>query len=70
MTGFSNSEEAAVQLTDVVPFLVEDMLVASGAAYSRGDDWSPYVVRDGLLVTGQNPASSAPAAKELLALLA
>lgn len=70
VTGFSNSEEAAVALTDVVPFLVEDMLVANGATYSRGEDWSPHVVRDGLLVTGQNPASSAPAAQALLDLLA
>lgn len=70
VTGFTNSEEAAVGLTDVVPFLVEDMLVANGGVYSRGDDWSPHVTRDGLLVTGQNPASSAPAAKALLDLLA
>lgn len=70
VTGFSNSEEAAVGLTDVVPFLVEDMLVANGGVYSRDDDWSPHVTRDGLLVTGQNPASSAPAAKALLDLLA
>ncbi|MDE2621313.1 MAG: type 1 glutamine amidotransferase domain-containing protein, partial [Sphingomonadales bacterium] len=55
VTGFSNSEEAAVALTDVVPFLVEDMLVAKGGTYSRGADWTPHVVRDGLLVTGQNP---------------
>ncbi len=70
VTGFSNSEEAAVGLTNVVPFLVEDMLVANGGVYSRGDDWSPHVTRDGLLVTGQNPASSAPAAQALLDLLA
>lgn len=70
VTGFANSEEAAVGLTDVVPFLVEDMLVANGGLYSRGKDWSPHVVRDGLLVTGQNPASSAPAARMLLDLLA
>lgn len=69
VTGFSNSEEAAVALTDVVPFLVEDMLVAKGGSYSRGADWAPHVVRDGLLVTGQNPASSAPTAEALLDLL-
>lgn len=69
VTGFSNSEEAAVALTDVVPFLVEDMLVAKGGHYSRGADWTPHVVRDGLLVTGQNPASSAPTAQALLDML-
>lgn len=69
VTGFSNSEEAAVALTDVVPFLVEDMLVAKGGRYSRGADWTPHVVRDGLLVTGQNPASSAPTAQALLDML-
>lgn len=69
VTGFSNSEEAAVALTDVVPFLVEDMLVAKGGSYSRGADWAPHVVRDGLLVTGQNPASSAPTAEALLDML-
>jgi len=69
VTGFSNSEEAAVALTDVVPFLVEDMLTGLGAHYSRGTDWSAHVVRDGLLVTGQNPASSAPAAQAMLDLL-
>ncbi len=69
VTGFSNSEEAAVALTDVVPFLVEDQLRALGAEYSCADDWQPHVVVDGHLVTGQNPASSEPAARELLALL-
>lgn len=68
VTGFSNSEENAVQLSHVVPFLVEDMLRAQGAHYSRGEDWLPYVVGDGLLITGQNPASSAATAAELLAL--
>lgn len=68
MTGFANSEEAAVGLTDVVPFLVEDMLKANGGRYSKGEDWSSYVVTDGNLVTGQNPASSAEAARALLAL--
>lgn len=67
VTGFANSEEAAVELTDIVPFLVEDELKAKGAMYSRGDDWAPYVVVDGLLITGQNPASSEAAANALLA---
>jgi putative intracellular protease/amidase len=65
-TGFANTEEQAVGLTKIVPFLVEDMLRKSGALYSKGDDWQPYVVTDGLLITGQNPASSQPAAKALL----
>ena len=69
VTGFANSEEAAVQLTDVVPFLVEDMLDVNGGLYSKAADWQPYVVQDGLLITGQNPASSEPAAKALLAAL-
>ena len=68
VTAFSNSEEAAVGLTDVVPELLEDLLVAAGAHYSKGPtDFDPYVVVDGRLVTGQNPASSAPAAQALLA---
>jgi putative intracellular protease/amidase len=70
VTGFTNSEEAAVGLTDVVPFLVEDELTRLGGLYSKAGDWQPYVVRDGLLVTGQNPASSGPAADALLALAA
>jgi putative intracellular protease/amidase len=69
VTGFSNAEEAAVQLTDVVPFLVEDELVRLGGVYSKGPDWQPYVVSDGLLVTGQNPASSVGVAQALLARL-
>jgi putative intracellular protease/amidase len=69
VTGFANSEEAAAQLTDVVPFLVEDMLAASGGVYSKGGDWQPHVVTDGRLITGQNPASSEPAARALLAQL-
>ncbi|PAJ81712.1 type 1 glutamine amidotransferase domain-containing protein [Burkholderia ubonensis] len=69
VTGFSNSEEAAVELTEVVPFLVQDMLETNGARYERGPDWAPHVVVDGLLITGQNPASSAPAADALLAQL-
>ena len=69
VTGFTNSEEAAVQLTDVVPFLVEDMLKASGGLFSKADDWASYVIVDGLLLTGQNPASSEATAKALLAKL-
>ena len=66
VTGFTDSEEEAVGLTKVVPFLVEDELKAKGGQYSKGPDWAPYVVEDGLLITGQNPASSAPAARRLL----
>ena len=66
VTGFTNTEEAGVGLTDVVPFLVEDELKAKGGVYSKGPDWSPYVVRDGLLITGQNPASSDATAELLL----
>ena len=69
VTGFADSEEAAVGLSKVVPFLVEDMLKELGAHYSRAADWQPHVVVDGLLITGQNPASSEPAAKALLAQL-
>ncbi len=69
VTGFANSEEEAVGLTDVVPFLVEDMLKENGGNYSKGGDWQPYVASDGLLITGQNPASSKPAAQALLKLL-
>lgn len=69
VTGFTNTEEAAVGLTDVVPFLVEDMLKANGGTYEKGDDWGSFVVVDGKLVTGQNPASSDDAAKKLLTLL-
>ena len=70
VTGFANSEEDAVGLTDVVPVLVEDELTAKGGVYSRGPDWGSYVVQDGLLITGQNPGSSAAAARALLAALA
>lgn len=66
VTGFTNSEEAAVELTDVVPFLVEDEFKKLGATYAKGGDWAPFVVVDGKLVTGQNPASSEDAAKALL----
>lgn len=69
VTGFTNSEEDAVQLTSVVPYLVEDMLKANGGQFSRTDDWGSYAVVDGLLVTGQNPASSDAAAHALLKLL-
>ncbi|MBB4519235.1 type 1 glutamine amidotransferase domain-containing protein [Paraburkholderia fungorum] len=69
VTGFSNSEEAAVGLTDVVPFLVEDMLKKHGGSYSKGPDWQSHVVIAGNLITGQNPASSEAAAKALLAKL-
>ncbi|MBF9238489.1 type 1 glutamine amidotransferase domain-containing protein [Hymenobacter sp. BT683] len=70
VTGFANTEEEAVQLTNVVPFLVEDMLKSNGGQYSKGADWAPYVVTAGHLITGQNPASSEPAAQELLKQLA
>lgn len=69
VTGFTNTEEAAVGLTNVVPFQVEDMLKANGGLYERGDDWASHVAIDQKLVTGQNPASSEAAAKELLKLL-
>ncbi|AGL16197.1 type 1 glutamine amidotransferase domain-containing protein [Actinoplanes sp. N902-109] len=69
ITGFTNTEEEAVQLTDVVPFLVEDELTALGGVYVKAGDWEPFVVQDGLLVTGQNPASSAPAADALIKLV-
>lgn len=70
VTGFTNGEEAAVQLTDVVPFLVEDELKRLGGDYSKKDDWQAYAVVDGKLVTGQNPASSVLVAREVLGLLA
>ena len=66
VTGFANSEEAAAQLTEIVPFLVQDELAKNGGKYSKGADWLPHVVVDGNLITGQNPASSAPAAAALL----
>jgi putative intracellular protease/amidase len=66
LTGFSNAEEAAVGLTDVVPFLLEDALQENGASYSSIEDWHPYAVQDGLLITGQNPASSKLVAEKLL----
>lgn len=66
VTAFSNSEEDAVQLTDIVPFLLEDQLTANGASYSKADDWHPYTVTDGNLITGQNPASSTETAQAML----
>ncbi len=69
ITGFTNSEEAAVELTEVVPFLLENELKNKGGIYSKKDDWASYVVKDGMLITGQNPASSEAAAKELLNML-
>lgn len=70
VTGFANTEEASAGLTEVVPFLVEDMLKSDGGRYEKGADWSSFVLTDGKLVTGQNPASSAEAARQLLLLLA
>jgi putative intracellular protease/amidase len=70
VTGFSNTEEDAVQLTDVVPFLLEDALQSKGAIYSKVADWNSYAITDGKLITGQNPGSSQAVAKELLKLLA
>ncbi|SMP12591.1 MULTISPECIES: type 1 glutamine amidotransferase domain-containing protein [Chryseobacterium] len=69
VTGFTNTEEEAVQLTDVVPFLVEDMLKQNGGSYSKVEDWASYAVADGRLITGQNPASSEKVAEELLKLI-
>ncbi|QTD57393.1 type 1 glutamine amidotransferase domain-containing protein [Parasphingorhabdus cellanae] len=69
VTGFTNTEEEGVGLTDVVPFLVEDMLKENGGLYEKGDDWASFVLTDGKLVTGQNPDSSEEAARALLALL-
>ncbi|SDT12370.1 Putative intracellular protease/amidase [Pseudomonas asplenii] len=66
VTGFTNSEEAAVELTDVVPFLIEDEFQKLGGLYEKGPDWGPFVIEDGKLVTGQNPASSEGVAKALL----
>jgi putative intracellular protease/amidase len=66
VTGFSDTEEDAVKLSKVVPFLLEDELKKLGALYSKGDNWSSYVKTDGLLITGQNPASSEAVAKLLL----
>jgi len=67
VTGVSNSEEDAVALTDVVPFLLEDELINKGGDYHRGEDWSAFAVQDGLIITGQNPASSEVAAEKVIA---
>ena len=69
VTGFTNSEEEAVELTEVVPFLLEDELIAKGGIYSKKEDWASYVVTDGMLITGQNPASSEAAAVALVEML-
>lgn len=69
VTGFTNTEEETAGLTDVVPFLVEDMLKANGGMYEKGADWASFVVTDGKLITGQNPASSEEAAQKLLQML-
>jgi len=69
VTGFSDTEEEAVGLTKIVPFLLEDELQKLGAKYSKGENWSSFVKKDGLLITGQNPASSAETAKLLLSTL-
>ncbi|MFF7341937.1 type 1 glutamine amidotransferase domain-containing protein [Streptomyces sp. NPDC008163] len=66
VTGFTNTEEEGVQLTEIVPFLVEDELKKLGGHYTKQADWQPHVVQDGLLITGQNPASSGPAADALV----
>jgi putative intracellular protease/amidase len=70
VTGFANTEEAAAGLTEVVPFLVEDMLKENGGKYTKVADWQPHAVTDGNVITGQNPASSESTAKALLAQLA
>ncbi|KAF9657868.1 type 1 glutamine amidotransferase domain-containing protein [Tenacibaculum sp. ZH5_bin.1] len=69
VTGFSNTEEEIMQLTSIVPFLVEDELKNKGGIYSKAGDWQEYVIEDGNLITGQNPASSELVAEKLLAKL-
>lgn len=69
ITGFTNGEEDAVGLTDVVPFLVENMLKEKGGIYQKGADWSAFAVKDGLLITGQNPQSSELVAEYLMELI-
>ncbi len=69
VTGFSNSEEDAVQLSDVVPYLLEDQLIAMGGLYQKVDDWNPLAIVDGLIITGQNPGSSAAVAQALVTAL-
>jgi putative intracellular protease/amidase len=70
VTGFTNSEEDAVQLTDIVPFLLEDELIKRGGDYQKVADWNAFAVQDGLLISGQNPQSSELVAEKLLAALA
>jgi putative intracellular protease/amidase len=70
VTGFTNDEEAAVELTNVVPFLIEDEFIRLGGLYEKGADWQPHVVEDGRLITGQNPASSEAVAQALIKQLA
>jgi putative intracellular protease/amidase len=70
VSGFTNSEEEGVQLTDIVPFLLEDELIKRGAEYQKGADWSAFAVQDGLIISGQNPASSALVAEKLMKQLA
>lgn len=69
ISGFTNGEEAAVQLTDIVPFLLEDELIKRGADYQKVDDWHAFAVQDGLIITGQNPQSSELVAQKLLSQL-
>ncbi len=69
LTGFSNTEEDAVQLSKIVPFMLEGELKSKGANYSKNDDWHPYSITDGNLITGQNPASSDPVAKAVLEII-
>lgn len=69
VTGFTNTEEAAVQLTSIVPFLVENMLTENGGIYSKKEDWAAYAIQDGNLITGQNPASSELVAELLLKII-
>jgi len=66
VTGFTNTEEEAVQLTDIVPFLLEDELVKRGGDFQKVEDWNAFAVQDGLIITGQNPASSELAAQKLV----
>jgi putative intracellular protease/amidase len=69
VTGYSNSEETIGKTTDVIPFYLEDMLKSKGGIYEKGEDWQPFAVTDGLLITGQNPASANLVAEKLIAAL-
>ena len=69
VTGFSNTEEEAVELTNIVPFSAEDILKEKGGLYAKGADWESYVEVDGQLLTGQNPASSEEVARQLVGVL-